>query len=84
MVPPIISGLSDYIGTTCTLYNLPRLEEHIVRLQIVYSTVHPFNIRHGKVCTVGPFVVRDGILQHVTGSDRRTKWATSSGECLHS
>jgi hypothetical protein len=81
MKPPILSGLSDYIGERCADRVLPMIEGHIVRLQIIYSIVHPFNIRDGVKCTTGPFVVKDGFLQRAVGADGSVVWATSSGVC---
>jgi len=62
--PSILSGLQDYVGERCARMVLPGLEGHTVKLQILYqATVPPYAIVKTKSFTIGPFIIKDGILQ---------------------
>jgi len=62
--PSILSGLQDYVGERCAKMVLPSLEGHKVKLQILYQAiVPPYSLGKTKTFIIGPFVVRDGVLQ---------------------
>src|SRR5215204_267501 len=62
--PSILSGLQDYVGERCAKMVFPGLEGHTVKLQILYQAIiPPYSIGKTKTFIIGPFVIRNGILQ---------------------
>lgn len=61
--PMIISGLDEYVSDRCVRMAFPRLEGQKIWLLITYQRKIPLGFVKLKALSIGPYVIRDGIIR---------------------